>query len=477
MQGWRGSMAGWKGRLGQKLPPALLRATADRVLGGGSSRRFPSAAGPTVEAIRIQHRQRVEHVAELLGMDIQRVARHAETVTVVRSASEHGSGKFLDGLRAAGMTCSPRPPVGGTGMLGAWRCHDEIHTGGTVRSAPLGEALGAALWVLSPEAPMPPEDVLVPTFPIDVVYTWVNGSDPAWRDERIRARLGVVDGMPPTADDPARFTSHNELKFSLRSLDYYAPWVNHIYIVTAGQVPSWLATDNERISVVPHHAIFRNAGDLPTFNSHAIESQLHRIPGLSEHFLYMNDDVFLGRPVQPDLFFTAAGHSRFFLSDQPIPEVGGQDLPVAIAARNNRNVLMERFGRTATYKFKHAAHAQRKSTLELIAAECHTEVAKTASARFRSRTDLSIPSSLAHYYGLMTGNAVPGTLDYRYVDIAEPDAQLKLLRLMLRSQPEVFCLNEVAAPRNCSKDRALMLEHFLAHRFPVPSSYERLDAN
>lgn len=87
----------------------------------------------------------------------------------------------------------------------------------------------------------------------------------------------------------------------------YAPWVRHIYLVTNGQIPSWLDLDHPRISVVTHHDIFTNKSHLPVFSSPAIEAHLHQIPGLSDKFIYLNDDVMFGMEVWPDDFYT---HSR-----------------------------------------------------------------------------------------------------------------------------------------------------------------------
>jgi len=111
-----------------------------------------------------------------------------------------------------------------------------------------------------------------------------------------------------------RFTDNEELRYSLRSLETFAPWVRHVYLVTNGQIPYWLNVDSDKLTVVTHHEIFQNTSVLPTFSSPAIESNLHRIPGLSSKFLYLNDDVFLGSPVWPSDFFTPQGGSKIFLS-------------------------------------------------------------------------------------------------------------------------------------------------------------------
>ncbi|XP_014676988.1 PREDICTED: N-acetylglucosamine-1-phosphotransferase subunits alpha/beta-like [Priapulus caudatus] len=101
-----------------------------------------------------------------------------------------------------------------------------------------------------------------------------------------------------------------ELRYSLRSLQTHAPWVRHIYIVTNGQIPYWLNLDNPRITIVTHEEIYPNASHLPTFSSSSIESNIHRIPGLSAKFIYMNDDVMFGKDVWPEDFYTHSGGQK-----------------------------------------------------------------------------------------------------------------------------------------------------------------------
>src|SRR5699024_11177654 len=127
-------------------------------------------------------------------------------------------------------------------------------------------------------------------FPIDAVYTWVDDADQAWRERR--AAAAGEDPPSPLAGGSIRFRNRDELRYSLRSLFAYAPWIRNVYVVTDAQRPSWL-DDDPRITVVDHRELFPDDSVLPFFNSHAIESVLHRIPGLAEHFLYLNDDVFL----------------------------------------------------------------------------------------------------------------------------------------------------------------------------------------
>ncbi|XP_059483014.1 N-acetylglucosamine-1-phosphotransferase subunits alpha/beta [Neocloeon triangulifer] len=117
----------------------------------------------------------------------------------------------------------------------------------------------------------------------------------------------------------SRFHDKEELRYSLRSVEKYAPWVRHVYVVTNGQIPYWLNLDHPRLSVVTHQQLFVNQSHLPTFSSPAIESHLHRIPGLSKRFLYLNDDVMFGKDVWPEDFYTETEGQKVYLS-WPVPE-------------------------------------------------------------------------------------------------------------------------------------------------------------
>ncbi|XP_053497848.1 N-acetylglucosamine-1-phosphotransferase subunits alpha/beta isoform X2 [Ictalurus furcatus] len=116
----------------------------------------------------------------------------------------------------------------------------------------------------------------------------------------------------------SRFEDNEELRYSLRSVERHAPWVRHIFIVTNGQIPSWLNLDNPRVTVVTHEEIFQNQSHLPTFSSPAIETHIHRIPGLSQKFIYLNDDVLFGKDVWPDDFYSHSKGQKVYLT-WPVP--------------------------------------------------------------------------------------------------------------------------------------------------------------
>lgn len=312
--------------------------------------------------------------------------------------------------------------------------------------------------------------------PIDVVYTWVDGSDPEWvarKSRTLRERGAAVDHE--LSANLSRYTSRDELRYSLRSLESHADWVRHVYLVTDDQVPGWLRLDHPRLTVVSHRDLFADRGRLPTFNSHAIESQLHHIHGLSEHFLYLNDDVFFGRPVAPEQFFTGNGLSLFHRAESKIGlgPAASCDVPLMSAAKNNRDLLVERFGRVVTSKLQHVPHALRRSVLFEIERDFASAVGRTASAQFRSQSDLSIAASLAHYYGYATGRAAPGHLAYLYADVAKDDTPVRLRSLLSKRAVDVFCLNDHDSTGQEPVERATMIRQFLDAYFPLASTFER----
>ncbi|WP_327658565.1 stealth family protein [Streptomyces sp. NBC_00483] len=322
---------------------------------------------------------------------------------------------------------------------------------------------------IAPCADALPEDV---RFPIDVVYTWVDGDDPEWQHRRAVYGEG---GYHSESANAARYISRDELRYSLRALEQNAPWVRHVYLVTDRQRPGWLNERHPRITVVDHSEIFHDSAALPTFNSHAIESRLHHIKGLSEHFLYFNDDMFLGRPVTPADFFLSNGMTRTFLSPSQVPQwertLG--DRPVDAAGKNNRRLLLDNFGSAIVQKIRHAPYALRRSVLQEIETEFAEAHWNTSMSRFRSADDISIPSSLYHYYAYFTGRAIPSEITFAYLDLARPEIQRRLGILLARRDRQAFCINDTLSDGRDVVRQTVMLNKFLQAYYPVPSPFER----
>lgn len=315
------------------------------------------------------------------------------------------------------------------------------------------------------------------TFPIDAVYTWVDGTDPKWLERKRHAlELNAGHSMPEAAADDLRFVGHDELRYSLRSLENYAPWIRHVYIVTDGQRPDWLRDDTDWVSVVDHRDIAPEGTNLPTFNSQAIEANLHRIGGLSEHFLYFNDDMFLSSPVSPDLFFHANGLASVFLSRAlvaPGDPVEGEPAPDA-AGKNARDLVWQVCDRRLSRKLFHAPYALNTTISQEIEDRWPETVQRTRDSQFRRLEDITLAGGLHLNYAYAVGRAVTRKIRYRYVGIGEESAASELERLIKdKDSLQTFCLND--AVQDIAPDMAdRQVREFLERRFPDMGSFERL---
>ena len=138
-------------------------------------------------------------------------------------------------------------------------------------------------------------------YDIDFVITWVDGSDPEWQKQKNL----YLHGQPKsdeTDSSEARYRDYGILQYWFRAAEKYAPWVRKVHFVTCGQVPEWLNLNHQKLHFVKHEDYIPREW-LPTFSSFPIELNMHRIDGLSEKFVYFNDDMFLNAPVKPEDFF------------------------------------------------------------------------------------------------------------------------------------------------------------------------------
>lgn len=134
-------------------------------------------------------------------------------------------------------------------------------------------------------------------FPIDFIITWVDGNDPEWQAEKAKYKGTGGDSRN------SRYRDFDTLRYLFRSIETNAPFVNRVFLVTCGHLPSWLNTDSPKLVTV-RHSDYIPEEFLPTFSSRTIDMNFHRIPQLSEHFVYFNDDMILTRKVDRDDFFS-----------------------------------------------------------------------------------------------------------------------------------------------------------------------------
>ena len=303
-------------------------------------------------------------------------------------------------------------------------------------------------------------------FPVDAVYTWVNSEDPGWR-----ALLAPFRELTPLDRD--RFGQSDELRYSMRSLALFAPWIRRIYIVSNCARPDWLL-ETARVAWVDHSEII--PGDtLPTFNSHAIETFLHRIEGLSEQFLYLNDDVMFSAIAHKEDFFSGAGTSIARLNPYGsiLNTLSLFERGVAAdwqrAAVNSAQILQKRFGVLPTRMHCHAPFALRRDVYRQMEYEFPEAFKTTRSARFRQVTDVSFTSFFYHHYAAAIGK---GQLSTASTKIVRPTNYRKFAQAYWDSDYRSFCLND-GAGSSLDAGYTAFKHSFPAKAFPVIPPWEK----
>lgn len=308
---------------------------------------------------------------------------------------------------------------------------------------------------------------------IDIVYLWVNGNDPQWQAKR-NATIGRPDDHQQV-NCTGRYADNGELRYSLRSVERYAPWIRRIFIVTDNQVPEWLDTSHPKVQIVDHTEILPSEC-LPCFNSSVIELFLHRIPGLSEHFLYANDDMMINRPVTPSNFFAPDGLPYIFMLRKPMrklalwyrTQVLGKTLPAHTQTLSNSSLLVERhLGHYLSGKPHHNIDAYLRSHFEPMWEEFGQELQTMLPHHMRSREDYE--RVLINYTALLRGRG-----HLRYVSqhhsfrlhIDNP----RLFRKFERYCPILFCMNDSEYANDSDRQHA---QEYASRLFPDKSSFEK----
>lgn len=386
---------------------------------------------------------------------------------------EHDGQPLLVIAGEEGITCTLRCHDDDT-WRGRWLAHERM-------PVELSPALPQESTVASPDH-FPERE------PIDVVYTWVNGADPIWQQTRRRYQDQASPHLPGQLAGHL-YRDNDELRFSLRSLAAFAPWVRQVYLITNGQVPSWLDTAQPGLTVVSHEAIFPDRRHLPTFNSHAIELHLHRIPNLSRHYLYMNDDVLLGRALMLSDFLDRNGIQRIYLESWLVPTNPWQVSVIDRAYAYTQFLLDARLGRAAKRSGRQAiAHTPQMYDRDLMAEVQQLwtgQVTQTSAHRFRSPDDVAL-RILYYYYALeceehrahhLTQTLYGHSSDYFFLRLRNrvPEA-VELLDDLLFQRPKFICLNDEFDDSEEAEIIRQRLGDVLQEYYPQPSRFERQPA-
>ena len=303
---------------------------------------------------------------------------------------------------------------------------------------------------------------------IDLVYLWVDGKDEKWiKKKKLWTKKQRIINNDELNHD-CRFIDYEELKYSLRSANMYAPWINKIFIVTDGQKPKWLKK-HPKIEIIDHKD-FIDEKYLPCFNSNALEMCLDKIPGLSEHFLYANDDMFFASPVKPEDFFNEKGEPivKLRITDwEDYLNAYMQNILYTIKIFNKKYKLNKTLKKT---EITHCIDAYRKSDL----AECREDFkkffTKTLSDKFRTYNSIQriiynfwmlnkYKNATLELSPIMREQEYNEHVDNLYMEIRS----IPYMKLLINSlSPKLLCIND---SENCNDYNRGRLSKFLGELF------------
>lgn len=315
---------------------------------------------------------------------------------------------------------------------------------------------------------------------IDLVYLWCNLDDPNFKQRKENFLKGQI--IDKEANNPCRFVDNGELKYSLRSVELYAPWVNKIYIVTDNQIPNWLNLNNPKIQIINQNDILLYSA-IPSFNSIAIEHSIKNIPNLEEHFIYANDDMFFNDYTPPEFFFNKKGCpiSRFRKKRKK-----RHYTLYEYALNNAENLIYKKFKINLNFEPHHNIDAYLKSEVINCYETFKNEIDKTINSHFRNKENVERAIYQKYFIAHKKGE---------FKRVSKVDCKLNPIKRLInlikkeykkdsclifpqgrnieetlnKFKPYLFCINDSEETTN--EDRKYLKE-FLQKKFPNKSAFE-----
>ena len=295
---------------------------------------------------------------------------------------------------------------------------------------------------------------------IDFVIPYVNPTDTSWQQS--------FKQYNPQADfNDCRYRDWGILPYVFRSIEQHLPWVRQIVLILASesQVPSWL--DTTKLKIV-YHKDFIPEQYLPTFNSNTIEMFLGNIKGISEHFIYSNDDIYFLRDMQPTDFFTSEGlpivrysikqkiDSAFLKTVKTVCDIVRQDF--------NHNILpTDKF-----YKPLHFCQPMYMPIVKTVAALHYTEMLNSIT-RFRD-TETNLNQYLYTDYEIFMNYGVLDDGIGKYFSF-DNHTQGELAQILLSPPAGMYmiCINDTFV---ATQEQGDITQKLLDIAFPNKSHFE-----
>lgn len=327
---------------------------------------------------------------------------------------------------------------------------------------------------------------------IDFVMPWVDGSDPAWQAQREQYDPAAKDRQK----DACRFRDWDNLQYWFRAVEEFAPWVRRVHFITWGHLPPWLNTGHPKLHIVRHED-YIPAEYLPTFNSHTIELNMHRIDGLAEQFVYFNDDTFLTKAVQPNDFFKNGlprdilAHNMLTFGKNGIWNIIARDAEVINSHFHIRDCQKEHFykwfspvygkqlirtilllpWRELSYFYiPHLPVPYLKNTLEEVWKAETKLLDETCRSRFRDFRNVN--QYLFRFWRLAKGEFMPTSPKIgRTYSVRDANVQI-VCHSILKQSWKMLCINDNEENTDF-KNSSLQIKDALNSILPLKCSYER----
>ena len=326
---------------------------------------------------------------------------------------------------------------------------------------------------------------------IDFVVTWVDSNDKKWIKEKEK-----YNPEKNTDTSIARYRDWDTLKYWFRGVEKYAPWVNKIYLITYGHVPKWLNLNNPKLVIVKHED-YMDKKYLPTFNSIPIELNMHKIKGLSEKFVYFNDDVFLIKDTKPTDFFkndlpcdsailmtsTPVGENRFYNTLSNNTYIVNKYFNLKEVLRKNpfkwinlkygslvmRTLILSLWNNFVGFKNLHLAVSYKKSTFEKVWNLEHDYLDDICYQKFRNNST-SVNHMLMEDYQFVTGEFYPRNIKFgKLFEIG--DDNKKLFYAIKKQKYKCICINDIKEVDNIEKIKK-EIQDCLCFILPEKCSFE-----
>lgn len=326
---------------------------------------------------------------------------------------------------------------------------------------------------------------------VDVVILWVDGGDPQWIKQRNKY-LGKELSEKEAKAFAKQYRNWDNLQYVFRGIEQFMPWVRKVHFVTNGQKPKWLNMNNPKLNFVTH-SDYMSREYLPTFSANPIELNIHRIKGLAEKFVFLNDDMFITKPTKVTDFFSPDGLPKdqavlFRIPGADYDDMFGHMLlnDIGIINRNfDRNTVLKKYKSkffspkngllapilSATFlptnhfpgfMINHMPQAYLKSTFQAVWEKEKTVLHQTSLNKFRSITDVN--QYVMREWQFVTGKFEPTNLlkEGKYFSIfpKQLEAACKAIesgkyRMICINDSEVGNFNQTKATINSSLNKVL----------------------